>query len=128
MFTASYSFSLFLVLIAATWNNSVSYAHPQGPNSPSPSGHPNQGPGQNPGQGPNGGGGGYGGGYQSSISPSYTWLFEYPLPIPPLAKPAYTDTIDGQKIEYYELTLKDYSHQAYPNLNPTQLTAYGECY
>ena len=122
-------FSVVLVFLTARWNkNTISHAHPQGPNGPSPSGQPYQGPGSYPSHGHGGYGGSYGGGggIQSSISPAYTWLFEYPLPIPPTAQPTYSDTINGTKIDYYEITLGDYSHQAYPNLAQTQLVAYSE--
>lgn len=76
------------------------------------------------------GGGGPGGGVHGpgsgggSISPSYDWVFEYPLPIPPVAQEKYSEVVNGQTIRYYELTLKEYQHSVYPNLGPAHLTAY----
>ena len=95
----------------------------------SPQGQPGHGgPGHGqPGHGgvvwPSGGGNGAG---AAPISPAYDWLFDYPLPIPPLAQPKYSKNINGQSIRYYELTIESYEHQVYPNLGPAHLTAYSE--
>lgn len=89
-------------------------AVPQGP-----SGHHGHGePGH---QGPGGGPGASSGG---QISPSYDWIFQYPLPIPPIAQSKYTEEVNGQTIRYYEMTIEAYDHQVYPGLGPAHLTAY----
>jgi hypothetical protein len=78
------------------------------------------------GGGPGGGGHGPGSG-GGQISPSYDWVFEYPLPIPPVAQAKYSEKVNGVTIRYYELTLEDYEHSVYPNLGPAHLTAYSMC-
>ena len=73
-------------------------------------------------QGPGGGSGGD----QLGTSPEYTWLFENPLPIPPVAQPRYTENINGRKIHYFEITLEGFQHQVYPDLGPANLVGYSE--
>ncbi|KAF1962331.1 bilirubin oxidase [Byssothecium circinans] len=60
------------------------------------------------------------------ISPEYTWYFEYPLPISPQKTKKYTWTDDstGAEIDYYELELKTFKKQIYPNLPATELQGY----
>lgn len=60
------------------------------------------------------------------ISPEYKWFFEYPLPIPPQksAKLVYTNKITHGTIDYYEIELKPFAEQIYPNLPPTNLVGY----
>lgn len=89
-------------------------AVPQGPGGH----HDHNGPGhQGPGGGPRGSSGG-------QISPSYDWIFQYPLPIPPIAQPKYTEEVDGKTIRYYEMTIEAYDHEVYPGLGPAHLSAY----
>lgn len=45
---------------------------------------------------------------QSSGSPAYSWLFQYPLPIPEVATPMFTETVNGIPIEYYETTIEPF--------------------
>lgn len=123
--------SLFSSLLLA-YTTASPYGPPSGPPSnhgpPSgPSGPP--GPPSNPGGGPPGGEGppgGYGGPLYDikANSPAYTWLYEYPLPIPAVAQPIYTETINGQKIEYFELTIESFQTQIYPNLDATDFVGY----
>jgi bilirubin oxidase len=60
------------------------------------------------------------------ISPEYKWFFEYPLPIPPQksSKLTYTNKITQETIDYYEIELKPFMQQIYPNLPPTNLVGY----
>ena len=59
-------------------------------------------------------------------SPDYPWLFEHPLPIPPEAKPLLTETINGRKIHYFELTIETFDVQVYPNLGPAHFVGYSK--
>ncbi|KAH7132250.1 Cupredoxin [Dendryphion nanum] len=61
----------------------------------------------------------------SWISPEYTWIFEFPLPIPSAKSPklAYT-TASGSTIDYYEVEVKSFTKQIYPNLPPTEMVGY----
>ncbi|KAF2643829.1 bilirubin oxidase [Massarina eburnea CBS 473.64] len=60
------------------------------------------------------------------ISPKYSSFFEYPLPIPPQKTKTYTWTDDstGASIDYYEVELKTFEQQIFPNLPPTELEGY----
>ncbi|OCK82578.1 Cupredoxin [Lepidopterella palustris CBS 459.81] len=60
------------------------------------------------------------------VSPEYEWIFEFPLPIPPVksVKTTYTNYSTGAVIDYYEVTIKPFEQQIYPNLNKTQLVGY----
>ena len=88
------------------------------PNAPLPTGlpHPTGAP----------GGGGDSGGTIPGPSPEYDWVFEYPLPIPPVAEAKTTVNIDGQSIKYYELTIESFEQQVYPNLGPAHKVGYSE--
>lgn len=63
---------------------------------------------------------------KSAGSPDYPWLFEYPLPIPEVAQPLFTETVNGIPIQYYETTIEPFQQQVYPNLGPANLIGYGE--
>ena len=60
------------------------------------------------------------------ISPEYKWFFEYPLPMPSQKslKLTYTNNITHATIDYYEIELKPFTKQIYPNLPPTNLVGY----
>ncbi|KAF2181919.1 bilirubin oxidase [Zopfia rhizophila CBS 207.26] len=60
------------------------------------------------------------------ISPEYKWFFEYPLPIAPIYSPKLTYTNASTKaiIDYYEVEVKRFQQQIYPNLKPTELVGY----
>lgn len=58
-------------------------------------------------------------------SPEYKWLYQYPLPIPDVAQPMFTEMVNGIPIEYYETTIEPFQQQVYPNLGPANLIGYG---
>jgi bilirubin oxidase len=60
------------------------------------------------------------------ISPEYKWFFEYPLPLPPqkTSRLSYTNKVTHGTIDYYEIELKPFAKQIYPNLAPTNLVGY----
>lgn len=62
---------------------------------------------------------------KSAGSPDYPWLFEHPLPIPEVAQPLFTETVNGIPIQYYETTIEPFQQQVYPNLGPANLIGYG---
>ena len=58
-------------------------------------------------------------------SPQYKWLFEYPMPIAPIKAPKQTYRFpNGPDIEYYEVDIKTFEQQVYPNLGKTKLVGY----
>ncbi|CCF32115.1 bilirubin oxidase [Colletotrichum higginsianum] len=62
-------------------------------------------------------------------SPEYKWLYEFPLPIPPPKKERFpnqpiTNPVTGKKIRYYEIEIKEFTQQVYPNLGPAKLVGY----
>nr|POE86934.1 bilirubin oxidase [Quercus suber] len=59
-----------------------------------------------------------------SVSPTYNYIFQMPLPIPAVAKPQYTETKDGRIINYYSSTIQPFTAQIYPNLGPAHLVGY----
>jgi hypothetical protein len=63
---------------------------------------------------------------RSAGSPEYTWLFENALPIPEVAQPLFTETVNGIPIQYFETTIEPFQQQIYPNLGPANLIGYGE--
>lgn len=60
------------------------------------------------------------------ISPQYTWIFAYPLPILPVKEPklTYTNPTTGAVIDYYEVEVRSIQKQIYPNLGVADLYAY----
>lgn len=92
-------------------------AFPQGP--PVPPGTPAQGP--PPPFGP-----GEPGYSVSPQSPAYPWLFEYPLPIAPVAQPLFSEEVNGRTIQYFELIIEAFEQQIYPNLGPAHLVGYSK--
>lgn len=61
---------------------------------------------------------------QSAGSPTYDYIFEVPLPVGSIAQPKYTQIVNNIPIDYYEVTIKDFDLQVYPNLGPAHLTGY----
>ncbi|KXJ86524.1 Cupredoxin [Microdochium bolleyi] len=59
-------------------------------------------------------------------SPVYSLLYRMPLPIPPQKQPKMTVTnpVTGKQMFYYELEIKPFTQQIYPNLKPAQLVGY----
>lgn len=56
----------------------------------------------------------------------YKYIFQYPLPIPPVLDPvtSYTNETTGQSIDFYEITVQKFDKQTYPNLGTTSYTGY----
>uniref|UniRef100_UPI003F778761 Bilirubin oxidase n=1 Tax=Albifimbria verrucaria TaxID=1859699 RepID=UPI003F778761 len=61
----------------------------------------------------------------AQISPQYP-MFTVPLPIPPVKQPRLTVTnpVNGQEIWYYEVEIKPFTHQVYPDLGSADLVGY----
>jgi len=58
-------------------------------------------------------------------SPPYPWIFDFPLPIPNIAKPLMVENVNGQNIEYYQSTIEPFVQQVYPDRGPAHLVGYG---
>ncbi|KAH6660978.1 Cupredoxin [Truncatella angustata] len=56
----------------------------------------------------------------------YTWLYQYPLPIPPVKSPKMTITnpVTNKQIDYYEVNIQPFQRQIYPNKGKTNLVGY----
>ncbi|KAF2269945.1 Cupredoxin [Lojkania enalia] len=63
------------------------------------------------------------------VSPEYKWFFQYPLPIPSIKTPTYTysNYSTGATIDYYEVEIKPFKAQIYPNLPATDMVGYDGC-
>lgn len=59
-----------------------------------------------------------------SKSPAYNYLFQYPLPIPSLAQPELSKTVNGRIVDFYSLNIEPFEAQIYPDLGPAHLTGY----
>jgi hypothetical protein len=57
----------------------------------------------------------------SSTSPEYPYVFAAPLPIPKIAEPLFTETVNGVPIDYYEMTIQSFETQLFPERGPTTL-------
>ncbi|KAK4180448.1 Cupredoxin, partial [Triangularia setosa] len=59
-------------------------------------------------------------------SPAYSWLYQFPLPIPPVKTPKLTVTnpVTGSPIHYYEVYINQFTQQVYPNKGPATLVGY----
>ncbi|KAK1757942.1 bilirubin oxidase [Echria macrotheca] len=57
---------------------------------------------------------------------AYTWLYQFPLPIPPVKTPAMTITnpVTGNPIDYYEVHINQFTQQVYPGKGPATLVGY----
>ncbi|KAI0394793.1 Cupredoxin [Xylariaceae sp. FL0594] len=60
------------------------------------------------------------------ISPEYPLIFRVPLPIPPVKQPkqVITNPVTGKDILYYEIEIRPFQQQVYPNLLPATLVGY----
>ncbi|EAA27114.3 bilirubin oxidase precursor [Neurospora crassa] len=60
------------------------------------------------------------------LSPPYKWTFQFPLPIPPVKAPSKTivNPITGKNILYYEVEIKEFKSQVYPDRGPATLWGY----
>ncbi|KAK6212285.1 hypothetical protein LQW54_005416 [Pestalotiopsis sp. IQ-011] len=56
----------------------------------------------------------------------YTWLYQYALPIPPLASPKMNiiNPVTNNTIQYFEMTVLPFSQQIYPGKEATDLVGY----
>ena len=59
-----------------------------------------------------------------SKSPAYNYLFQHPLPIPSLARPELSKTVNGRSVDFYSLTIEPFESQIYPDLGPVHLIGY----
>lgn len=57
-------------------------------------------------------------------SPPYTNLYSAPLPIAPIKEKVKSYTVGGRTIDYYEVDIKPFEQQVYPNLGKTRLVGY----
>ncbi|KAK4183512.1 putative bilirubin oxidase precursor [Podospora australis] len=57
---------------------------------------------------------------------AYTWLYQFPLPIPPVKQPKQTITnpVTNNPIDYYEVTINQFTQQVYPGKGPATLVGY----
>lgn len=64
-------------------------------------------------------------GWQSPVYPANAF-YSKPLPIPPVKQPLYTFTNQktGEPIDYYEVQVKNFTKQQYPNLPATRFVGY----
>ncbi|KAK6219064.1 hypothetical protein LQW54_002566 [Pestalotiopsis sp. IQ-011] len=59
-------------------------------------------------------------------SPAYPLIYAVSLPIPPVKQPkkVITNPVTGNDIWYYEVEIKPFEQQVFPNLKPAQLVGY----
>lgn len=58
-------------------------------------------------------------------SPAYNYLYQYEMPIAPIKEPLRKFTFpNAPTIEYYEIDIKPFESQVYPNLGKTRLVGY----
>ncbi|KNG44141.1 blue copper oxidase cueO precursor [Stemphylium lycopersici] len=64
--------------------------------------------------------------YADLSSPVYNHIFQYELPIPPTKVKSYTyrNESTGNEIDFYDLDVKTFEQQIYPDLEPAQLAGY----
>jgi FtsP/CotA-like multicopper oxidase with cupredoxin domain len=60
------------------------------------------------------------------VSPEYKFLFQFPLPIPSVkpVKRLIPHNVTGKDVRYYEIEIKQFTQQVYPNLGPATLWGY----
>ncbi|KAJ9656091.1 hypothetical protein H2201_008642 [Coniosporium apollinis] len=60
------------------------------------------------------------------LSPVYQNFYEFPLPVPPIKQPkaTFTSPATGLPIDYYEVEIKPFFQQVYPNLGKTRFVGY----
>ena len=64
------------------------------------------------------------GGGQTAGSPDYNYMFQFPLPIPEVATPVFSEEVNGVPVDYYYSEIKSFQQQMYPNLGKATLTGY----
>lgn len=57
-------------------------------------------------------------------SPAYNYMFQYPLPIPPVATPEFSKDVDGRTVDFYSLKVEALEKQIYPDLGPARMIGY----
>ncbi|KAG9649253.1 hypothetical protein KCU69_g17262, partial [Aureobasidium melanogenum] len=57
-------------------------------------------------------------------SPTYSAIFQHPLPLAPIATPASSANVNGQQIDFYEVTIEPFQKQIYPDLGPANLVGF----
>ncbi|KAI5211905.1 hypothetical protein AUEXF2481DRAFT_36948 [Aureobasidium subglaciale EXF-2481] len=57
-------------------------------------------------------------------SPRYDAIFQNSLPLAPIATPASSTNVNGQQIDFYEVTIEPFQKQVYPDLGPANLVGY----
>ncbi|KAG9682249.1 Cupredoxin, partial [Aureobasidium melanogenum] len=57
-------------------------------------------------------------------SPTYSAIFQTPLPLAPIATPASSANVNGQQIDFYEVTIEPFQKQIYPDLGPANLVGF----
>ncbi len=64
------------------------------------------------------------------LSPVYNYIFTFPLPIPGrmTRQSTYTNSTTGQRIDFYNINIKKFQRQIYPNLGPANLVGYEGTY
>jgi bilirubin oxidase len=62
---------------------------------------------------------------RTPLSPAYD-LFSVALPIPPIKAPLFslTNPFNGKEIDYYEIEIKPFQHQIFPDLEPADFVGY----
>ncbi|KAK3695700.1 Cupredoxin [Podospora appendiculata] len=60
------------------------------------------------------------------LSPVYNYLYQFPLPIPPVKVPTATiiNPVTNNPIDYYEITINQFSANVYPNKGNATLVGY----
>jgi bilirubin oxidase len=62
---------------------------------------------------------------QDWVSPPYNYLYQFEMPIPPTKQPLQTFTFpNGPPIDYFEVDIKAFESQIYPNLGKTRFVGY----
>ncbi|KAI1841538.1 hypothetical protein JX265_013503 [Neoarthrinium moseri] len=63
---------------------------------------------------------------KSDESPEYPLIYKVALPIPPVKQPkkVITNPVTGKPIWYYEIEIRPFEQQVYPNLGPARLIGY----
>lgn len=63
-------------------------------------------------------------GHGQTRSPAYNYMFQYPLPIPPVATPEFSKDVDGRTVDFYSLKIEAFEKQIYPDLGPARMIGY----
>ncbi|KAK1593847.1 multicopper oxidase [Colletotrichum navitas] len=60
------------------------------------------------------------------ISPEYRYIYQFPMPIPPLKQPkmSINNPVTNKPIDYYEVDIMPFKQQIYPDRGPASLVGY----